>query len=990
MDSRVGDSFGADSSAVGLFPMSGPGFYTGVGSRETPVPIQREFTAIAGRLASAGWVLRSGAARGGDVGFERGVRDPRLKEIYLPFEGFRGGALREGGPQEARSASEPGVYLATPELATSAAVMARAVHPNWNAVLRSAREGSPFALHAHTRNPFQVLGRDLAMPSMFAVLWAPAKGETVTGGTATAFELARRNGIPVYNFALPEQRLAFYVLLDRIVPEQPEADTTASPGRAALAAATVARNASAVAETEPRSTTALTTTTTRTSATMSTTDTEQRFQTIKDPDTRLIASEIGRFGGVFSRENAEWVFPGSDYISRNLEHKTSTGASDKADALVVLYHATRPTPEQMQQLQQMVNTLPFEILGIRSPRGSVKAKKEIAGLLNPNTVSRTRVEYIVSRAVPYMTPASEKAIETVNTLIANGYDIIAWGFDAKAEAQKVWAYDGAPKGVGPTVGRARELMAKATPYVEADRRRQRAEAERALLTGDLEHSNGAINYAQVDVANSDQLNVLRRVEAEGRVSEKRLGDLDNVREHRAEQAVRRDHNERTTDEDSRDVQRARGFDGSVGKTPLEKARADMDYVLREYLEASTPFKGSDIVVREPRPGSKLSGTVVQFIKVDDGSEGHFLAAVQHAGAKIETPSHFAIHGINGDLSIAYNLSSKDLRALQSSDEVFKVVGPVTYADAVEYGQKNGLALASEPEHKRGPITEKPSRTFTILDSRTFDRPVETGAPVRLQFGEPEPSHFIVLDMQQRYSIVTDRDEQTLVRFSHDTLKKVAGPYTLERAKAYADTNKLEIVARPPEEVAPIPAGVAFAGIGSKTRNEILGLDPEVMRSTWGFSPVQHEHPAGASVPTRLAVNPPERPDFWQTTSRDEAHDLIRSAADVDPMVQARDDAKHLLEQRALAAGGGETARVARAAEIELPRREDKTVDATVLFQRDGIVALDRGFNRFSVVRESEIRGKIPEAGKPIKIQGHADKAGFDVSSPKPTRRVAKT
>ena len=1158
MDSRRSDPIEADGSAIGFFALPEPGFYTGVGSRSTPLAISREFTTIATRLAAAGWTLRSGAAKGADVGFERGVNDPALKEIYLPHDGFWGGLLAEGNRSQRRSITEAGVYLATPELVARASTLAGAVHPNWNAVLRSARSGSPFALQAHTRNAFQILGRDLETPSQFTVLWAPVKGDTVDGGTATALQLSRRHGIPTYNFAVAAERDAFYRFLDTIAPTSAPSTTPASTtgpsasgsdpdlfhtaeqlatagervaiviptnmsrrtngdgimgaglalqarerfaaehlerelgaalrrsalpsvlvaaapergipydiiafhtkhdprepasldliGEQARALGTlraqrgydailmprvgaglgqqdwsavkaiIAKEASAAAvrfldelrvadaavragpssaspptRAAPTGTTDASspfrTDTTRTPSTMSIAESQERFHLIRDPDTRLIASTLGRLGGVYSSANAEWIFPGSDYISRSGERKTSTGVSDKADGLLELYHATRPTAEQMQQLQQLVNTMPYELLGITAPRGSVQAKKAIAALLNPNSTSITRAEFIIRRSIPYLTPASEKQVDTIKELIANGYDIIAWRFDAKAEPDKVWAYDGAPRGVGKTVGRARELMNLATPYVEADRRRRQAEAEKALLTGDLEGSNGAINYAQVDTSSPEQLNVLRRIESEAHVADRRLADLDVMREHRAEQNIRREHNERTTDDDSREMQRSRGFDGDAGQTALARARGNMDYVLREYLEMTTAFKGSDIVLRDPRATSKLSGTVVQFIKVDDKSDDHFLAAVQHAGAKIETPAHFAIHREDGTYSIAYNLGSNELRALQSNDEVFKVIGPVTYADAVAHGEKHELKLTSEPEEKRGPITEKPSRTFTIIDSRTFDRPVETGAPVRLQFGEPEPTHHIVLDLQQRYSIVSDRDPESIARLGNETLIKVAGPFSLERARAYADANQLTLVDRPNEELAPVPALVTFAGIGQKTREAILGLDPESMRATWGFSPVVHETPAGASEPIRHAVSPPEQPDFWRSTSREEAVDLIRRAADIDPMIQARDDAKHALEQKALAAAGGEGGRVAAAAEIPLPRREDKTVEGTIILHRDGIVAIDRGFNRFSVVRESEVRGNVPDAGKAIKLQSHADRSGFDVVGAKVSRRVSKS
>jgi len=74
-------------------------FYTGIGSRKTPGPINDiiEFSPLYrfyywGRiLATKGFILRSGHADGADLAFEKGCDTVNgKKEIYLPWKGFNG------------------------------------------------------------------------------------------------------------------------------------------------------------------------------------------------------------------------------------------------------------------------------------------------------------------------------------------------------------------------------------------------------------------------------------------------------------------------------------------------------------------------------------------------------------------------------------------------------------------------------------------------------------------------------------------------------------------------------------------------------------------------------------------------------------------------------------------------------------------------------------------------------------------------------------
>jgi hypothetical protein len=165
--------------------------YTGVGARDTPLDVCAEQVRLSAWLWRRNYRLRSGGAWGSDESFERGVGRKADMEIILPQYSFRGRIARPGTP-----------YSVVPdELEAQGREIAASVHPKWSAVEAKERAGDPFAASAHIRNVLQVLGLDLKSPSDFLVCWAPIKGKSVDGGTRTAYELAKRNGIPAWNLA---------------------------------------------------------------------------------------------------------------------------------------------------------------------------------------------------------------------------------------------------------------------------------------------------------------------------------------------------------------------------------------------------------------------------------------------------------------------------------------------------------------------------------------------------------------------------------------------------------------------------------------------------------------------------------------------------------------------------------------------------------------------------------------------------------------------
>lgn len=170
--------------------------YTGVGSRNTPTEVLNFIRTLAGYLQQQGWVLRSGAARGADEYFEKGVKDQTAHrnndlEVYLPWDGFRGIAA-----DHAPYYHLPSTY---PNWA-GAGDIAAGIHPAWQRLTRAARI-------LHTRNVYQVLGKDLARPSDYILYFAPPLGSgLVEGGTNTAVQLARQHGVPELNLWYPEVR----------------------------------------------------------------------------------------------------------------------------------------------------------------------------------------------------------------------------------------------------------------------------------------------------------------------------------------------------------------------------------------------------------------------------------------------------------------------------------------------------------------------------------------------------------------------------------------------------------------------------------------------------------------------------------------------------------------------------------------------------------------------------------------------------------------
>lgn len=157
------------------------GYYTGVGSRETPQDILNFIIDIGYKMAQLGYTGRSGSAGGADSAFEQGFEDCQnfkatkntlaAFEAYLPWKGFS-------------DIKEDDLHIVTPNLSNynEAIAIASTIHPVWTKLKRGAQA-------LHTRNVYQVLGLDLKTPSKVLFCYAQPtknrKGEItgVKGGT---------------------------------------------------------------------------------------------------------------------------------------------------------------------------------------------------------------------------------------------------------------------------------------------------------------------------------------------------------------------------------------------------------------------------------------------------------------------------------------------------------------------------------------------------------------------------------------------------------------------------------------------------------------------------------------------------------------------------------------------------------------------------------------------------------------------------------------
>lgn len=148
-------------------------FYTGIGSRETPIDVLNTFINIGRYLGGIGYTLRSGGADGADTAFEIGCDQSQgKKEIYIPWYRFNN--------------STSMLF----NISQEAFEMASLIHPSWERLSDGAKK-------LHARNCSQILGQDLKTPTKFVVCYT--KDGKGGGGTGQAIRLARQYNIPIFD-----------------------------------------------------------------------------------------------------------------------------------------------------------------------------------------------------------------------------------------------------------------------------------------------------------------------------------------------------------------------------------------------------------------------------------------------------------------------------------------------------------------------------------------------------------------------------------------------------------------------------------------------------------------------------------------------------------------------------------------------------------------------------------------------------------------------
>lgn len=163
-------------------------YYTGVGSRSTPVWCRFAMEDIAAILSGKGYALRSGSAQGADSAFEHGVdKVCGSGDIYIPWGGFGTGKAT--------------MFKDYHILTTKQFEIARDFYLS-SGIMPYFNEIKPAAQKLHARNYLQVVGHGAKVdPSKVCLFFAEEDWITgePQGGTRSAVMISKRFGVPTYN-----------------------------------------------------------------------------------------------------------------------------------------------------------------------------------------------------------------------------------------------------------------------------------------------------------------------------------------------------------------------------------------------------------------------------------------------------------------------------------------------------------------------------------------------------------------------------------------------------------------------------------------------------------------------------------------------------------------------------------------------------------------------------------------------------------------------
>lgn len=175
--------------------------YAGIGSRETPIDIQKEMYKIGKELESLGYIGQSGGATGADKAFE-GANQPWEKEDGTvagtkEFTKSKANVTRWAQYSKGRNSPTNMVVFKATDSNDTVRKIAKEIHPKKQDL--SEKDG----LNLHARNTFQVFGKNLDTPVDFVLFYAEEQKGLIRpkGGTGQAVEMARLKGIPTINMA---------------------------------------------------------------------------------------------------------------------------------------------------------------------------------------------------------------------------------------------------------------------------------------------------------------------------------------------------------------------------------------------------------------------------------------------------------------------------------------------------------------------------------------------------------------------------------------------------------------------------------------------------------------------------------------------------------------------------------------------------------------------------------------------------------------------
>lgn len=178
------------------------GYYTGIGSRETPIDIQQLMTEIAMYLRAEGWTLRTGSGSRADKSYQ--IAAGENKEVYVPWDNFYPGQVGITSLTEESSRMAHDIWKFREQkglVPTDGSISGKweDLHPGTKAMLAKAM--------------CMLLGKNLNTPSDMVICWTP--GAKIVGISSHVICLAVFKHIPVFNLAEYETEVIVREMLRR-------------------------------------------------------------------------------------------------------------------------------------------------------------------------------------------------------------------------------------------------------------------------------------------------------------------------------------------------------------------------------------------------------------------------------------------------------------------------------------------------------------------------------------------------------------------------------------------------------------------------------------------------------------------------------------------------------------------------------------------------------------------------------------------------------